>query len=474
MLDITLNEIEVLSGYAKDVFSKLLITSSKSSGDVGSVEIALESALQSLRGLLVTSALRVCVLSAERDYFCPACGGALCGWGTRVRPIVTTIGEGTFPSERYRCRTCKKDYYPWQTQQGLDGGNEFTLSARQLVANVGSDSAYDSASGRLLRMGIPVSGSEVDQICREVGTWRKQEEDFVRDYACRTGKLPSLDLFRWDGWPNQLSNNDVVVLSVDGGMVRSDQMGPKGLEWFEVRCGLIGLVREDKPFKKVCFGGDLSPDQVFEHLRTQWCYTRMSWNQKGARPLRHVFLADGAEWIWARAGWYFPDCIQVLDIFHAAAHVGAAARAAWKSDGKHVQRWVGGALQWLLEPGGAKAIIKALIGKMRCANAVNPTEIKTEFRYLWRHRHRMNYYTWRQQGLSIGSGAIESCIKQTSKQRLCQAGMMWTKPNADLMLHLRSAVLSNSLSLTVDRERRIRANRALQFRRPARTMAIAI
>lgn len=466
MSNITLSELEVLSRSASEVFTKLLCAASKSSGDVGVTEIALASAVGSMRSLLVTSAMRVCVTSAGRDYYCPSCSDRLCRWGTIERPIVTSSGEGTFPSERYHCRSCLKDYYPWQVGQGLDGGNEFTLSARERIAEEGADGAYDRASVRLGRMGIPVSSSEVDQITLEVARWRKAEQEVVRDCACRLGKSLSLPLHQWDTWPDRLGAADVLVFSVDGGMVRSNEVGSKGLDWFEVRSGLIGLVREDKPFKKVCLGGVMSPDEVFENLRVQWLQSRLACNQKGARSLRLVFVADGAEWIWVRAGWYFPNCLQILDIFHGAAHVGAAARAAWGPDSAHAKRWSDGAIPWLLEAGGAKGIIHALLTKLRCTNAINSKDLQTEFRYLWRHRHRMNYHLWREQGLTIGSGAIESCIKQTSTQRLNQPGMMWTKKNADLMMHARSAFLSNSLTLTVDRERQIRRNRALQFSRP--------
>ena len=474
MSNIILNELEVLSRSASDVFTKLLGAAGKSSGDVGVTEIALASAVGSIRSLLVTSAMRVCVASAGHDYSCPKCADHLCRWGTIERPIVTSSGEGTFPSERYRCRSCSKDYYPWQIGQGLDGGNEFTLSARERIAEEGADGAYDRASVRLSRMGIPVSGSEVDQITLEVASWRKAEQEVVRDCACRLGKPLSIPLHKWDTWPDSLGAEDVLVFSVDGGMVRSNEVGSKGLDWFEVRSGLIGLVRKDRPFKKVCLGGLMSPDQLFENLRTQWLQSRLACNQKGDRSLRLLFVADGAEWIWARAGWYFPNCLQILDIYHGAAHVGAAARAAWGPDNAHAKRWSGGAMTWLLEPDGAKAIIRALLTKLRCSNAINPNDLQTEFRYLWRHRHRMNYHQWKEQGLTIGSGAIESCIKQTSTQRLNQPGMMWTKKNADLMMHVRSALLSDSLTLTVNRERQIRANRALQFSRTQPTLAKAV
>ena len=54
----------------------------------------------------------------------------------------------------------------------------------------------------------------------------------------------------------------------------------------------------------------------------------------------------------------------------------------------------------------------------------------------------MQYQQFREEGLPIGSGTIESGVKQF-KQRLCGAGMRWEENNCNQMLTIRSAVLSN-------------------------------
>jgi len=91
-------------------------------------------------------------------------------------------------------------------------------------------------------------------------------------------------------------------------------------------------------------------------------------------------------------------------------------------------------------------------------------ELHKEFRYLWRNRHRMNYSKLRDQKLPIGSGIMESTIKQLSTQRLRMPGMMWTRAGADNILRLKAAVLSKSLGLTIERHRTICANRMDRFR----------
>ena len=468
-------EFGVLSRQCSVVIEALLESCARSEGDLSSAEQALANAVLSLRSILVSSATRVCVSVAAHDYYCPDCGSALAGWGTTDRCIVTSSGEGTFPSERYRCRVCRTDHYPWQVAQGLDEKNQFTLSARELIAQEVADAPFGDASERLKRMGLVVSASEASRIGCEVAQWRKQEQEVVRSSSCRGDKALSVPLHDWSNWPAITSADQVVVFSADGAKARSTEVGPKGLEWFEVRSGIIRLAGDDhRHSRKICVGGILEPDKLFETMRSQWWQAPASWHERGPQRPRTVFVADGAEWIWDRAGWYFPHCVQILDIYHAAQHVGSAARAAWGADHRHARLWADIAIPWLLEVGGATGIICALVGVLRSGRAVDPDELRKEIRYFWRHRHRMRYHRWKAEGLPIGSGAMESTIKQLSTQRLRRAGMKWTRANADLMVHLRAATLSKALTLTIERERRIRANRALKFNKPTQGLAIAV
>jgi hypothetical protein len=471
MMPVLAKELEILSGECVTVLEKLISSSVASRGDLAKAEEAMMRAISEFRSIVVTGSTRACVTSADRNYQCPTCGSGLTRWGTTLRSVVTCAGEGTFPSERYRCRHCGSDFYPWQTAHGLDEGQQYTLSARQLIAEEAACGAYDEAAVRLNRMGLNVSPSEVDRTACEVGTWCKQEQEVVRFHNAQGDRLLSIPLQDWSSWPANTLPDDVVVVSVDGAKVRSIEIGPKGLEWFEVRSGIIGLSREDCLVSKVCVGGVMEADQLFETLRSQWWQAPQVLHRK---ELRTIFIADGAEWIWNRAGWHFPRCIQILDIYHAAQHVGAAARAAWGADDPHAKRWVEKAIPWLLEASGAKQILRAVIGVLRSGRAQDPEQLRTELQYLWRHRHRMKYRLWKDQNLPIGSGAMESTIKQVCTRRLRMPGMKWTRDNADLIMHLRSAVISNALHLTLERERRIRANRAAKYYRNGRSLARAV
>ncbi len=52
----------------------------------------------------------------------------------------------------------------------------------------------------------------------------------------------------------------------------------------------------------------------------------------------------------------------------------------------------------------------------------------------------MQYLEFREEGWPLGSGTVESGVKQF-KQRLTGTGMRWNAANADRMLVIRAAVL---------------------------------
>ncbi len=463
---------KILVQKATKIFDAMLAQCSASLGDVHAAEQAALQAIEALRPEIVTSCMAGCLASADRHYCCPQCGMPLSHWSTRERQIVCMAGGGRFDAPRYRCRACRKDFYPWQMANGLDDG-QYTLGAREEIAREAAEAhSYEKASEHLQKRGLCVSASEVDRIVQEVGRWRKQEEQVVRACSCK-GINMSLPLHNYSTLAGIAPVDAVAVISVDGGMIRSTTPGPGGLEWFEARSGIIRFQTEKQTLLSVCSAAVREADEVFETLRSQWQQVPKAWRIGKDAP-RLVFIADGASWIWMRARWYFPHAIFILDLYHGAQHVASAARACWGQDSKHGRLWADNAMTWLQEPGASKIILQALIDVLRSGRACNPKQLRTEIGYLWAHRHRMDYARYKAQGLPIGSGAIESNIKQTSKRRLVQAGMMWTKSHADLMLHVRAACLSQSLALTIERERKIRRNRITPFYTQPDRLSLAI
>ena len=287
---------------------------------------------------------------------------------------------------------------------------------------------------------------------REVAGWRAQEEAQLGGavYGPNAALLRAADadplasapaLHGFAAWPQ----NAPALISVDGAMVRSTVKGIEGLDWFECRAGLIRSVGKDKRTVTFYTGGVKSPDEIFDQLGASWL--------KAIPPdCICVFVADGARWIWDRVRLYFPTAIQVLDFYHACEHIDSAA-AAWHGAGTvNAAKWRNEAREKLLEPGGVRMVLREILEALRKPqNVANVDALRTQLRYIIQHRHRMRYFEIRSRRLPIGSGAMESGIKQLIPTRLRMPGMKWTKEGADAVLKVRSAHMSNSLRLTTTR-----------------------
>lgn len=145
-----------------------------------------------------------------------------------------------------------------------------------------------------------------------------------------------------------------------------------------------------------------------------------------------VVTADGAEWIWNLVADYFPESVQIVDWYHATDHVAQAATALYPTDATMAQRW-NHERRHGLYLGQVHDIATPLVAAGLASHA----------HYFHTHQRRMQYQEFREQGFPIGSGTVESGIKQF-KQRLTGAGMRWSRPAAERMLVIRAAVMTDN------------------------------
>jgi hypothetical protein len=141
--------------------------------------------------------------------------------------------------------------------------------------------------------------------------------------------------------------------------------------------------------------------------------------------------ADGAGWIWSVADEYFPVTRLIVDWFHAVQHLAQAASTLYPDDEAKRHRWFN--LQRdRLYLGNVEGIITSF----------EEAGLASEVGYFRDHQRRMQYLEFREEGYPIGSGTVESGVKQF-KQRLTGPGMRWEAQAAARMVILRSAALGH-------------------------------
>ena len=98
----------------------------------------------------------------------------------------------------------------------------------------------------------------------------------------------------------------------------------------------------------------------------------------------------------------------------------------------------------LLWERGPTALI-GLLTPLQVSTAEGQKVLNTERGYFHGNTERMQYPTYREQGLPIGSGAVESAAKHLVQQRMKRAGMRWSELGARAILHLRCAMLNAAI-----------------------------
>ena len=160
------------------------------------------------------------------------------------------------------------------------------------------------------------------------------------------------------------------------------------------------------------------------------------------KPHQVVFLADGAPWIWLMAALLFPDCIEILDFFHVSEYLWEVARQAFKAQEQNQRDWVEHQ-QDLLKQSQWQTVIKAA-QRLPPGSPELQEAIERLTSYLTNNQTRVDYQSYLQQGLMIGSGVVESSNRRIVTVRLKQSGMFWSQAGAEAVMTLRASYLSAS------------------------------
>jgi len=338
--------------------------------------------------------------------------------------------------------------YPELAVLGISEG-----SSPALVSEVGRLSAllpsYEVARGELAARGVPLDIKVVHRIATQLGaeiltTRRRDLERY------RAGDLPR---------GRELAGQRVGV-AIDGGrtrlrtVIRKQKGRGKGkkrrrryrVEWREPKVLIIfrldkrgRMLAKSRPWIEGTFG---DADQVMELLA-------MHLHRLGAASASVVtFLADGAPWIWERLAWVEQRVglaagrtVRVLDWCHALHHVSLALEALGLQ-GQERQRLYAQCKKWL-RAGQMKKVLAELV--VRSLDVAATAALDTELAYLEKHHvaGHMDYDQLRRRGLPLGSGAIESAIRRVINLRLKGPGLMWREENAEGLLVMRAAVLTD-------------------------------
>jgi hypothetical protein len=164
-----------------------------------------------------------------------------------------------------------------------------------------------------------------------------------------------------------------------------------------------------------------------------------------------AFLGDGSAWIWGLQWRHFPTFVAIVDFLHALAHIFTAAKAvAADAEGRFelFVAWaeacwkgrVGQVIEELRAWSEAQAGLCG--GELERLADEDPRRIIARVRgYLEDNRGRMDYPSYRRQGLPWTTSHVESTVKIFNR-RVKGSEKFWSEAGAEAMLQVRAAFLS--------------------------------
>jgi hypothetical protein len=350
----------------------------------------------------------------------------------RQRQMLTTVGILQWERPWATCPRCRDSFGAGDATLGVAPYQQQSAGVTALLVALGRATSFREAAALLrLTTGLVVSRECLRLTVEAVGRAVADRQDaVVAHYA--SGSEPT-DVEPAPG---------VLVAETDGVMVRFLK------EWHEIKVGVVGGWQVDAAGT----GRLLAPSYVAAREASAACADRLGaevarrgglavvgWHgqHQGVAELRTVIvLGDGAKWIWSTVASQFGTVREIVDFFHACEHLttlsgvlygaGSAAAQAWATEQRATLRTKGvdAVLPHLAAPPGLAAEALATL--------------RTEQGYFRTNQARMQYHTFVEQGLPIGSGAVESSANHVIQQRLKRAGMRWSDQGGRALIALRA------------------------------------
>ena len=374
---------------------------------------------------------------------CPGCGRQLRSKGFAPRQMDTLLGAIRWRRRVGRCPDgCDiGQVAPLDEELGIAAGQCSSVELQEAGCALAVFVPFETAAALLMRLtGVAVSAGTVWGWVQAAGARAMAHLKLELD-ALESGEMPAVEAM-----PEETAALPLVI-GADGVMVpfRPEGGKPRGrTAWHEVKVAVLtrlGLRRtrrgEDVPHleqrRLVAVRGDvaaLQPRLWLEALR------------QGIRDAKLVaWVSDGARGLWGLFEARFAGhAVGILDFYHAAQNLWKGATAWLDGRTKAAREWFRSG-RHRLRHGDQESVLADVAAAMELdgLSASARRTLASLYKYLEKHRKHLDYQKFKELGLPLGSGMVESACKWLIQQRFKGVGMRWSEDGFDHLLHLRLA-----------------------------------
>ena len=342
--------------------------------------------------------------------------------------VTSLYGAVQVPSPYLWSREDKRGCRPVSDHLGLRH-NGRTPAVERALTDFGAEESFGQASRRFEEhYGFSIGRTT---ILRVVERHAQRAERFVEarlaeartEYAQPPAQRPGVEQMEV-----QLDGSEIrtgILKPTDNGECSPVRQLPKRVReeaWREVR---VGLTRPSEEIDATYVAKMGSYPEVVGQLFSAACLRGLSSRTKV------VSVGDGGNGLKEELEAQFPGLRFILDRPHLKGHIFETADACGLKDDERLH-WVT-RLMVLIDTGQ----VDTVLDELRAHKGRGKKRVNRLLAHLTRFRSSMNYDAYREAGLPIGSGAVESAHRTIPQKRLKLPGAWWRPDNVNPMLALR-------------------------------------
>lgn len=242
-------------------------------------------------------------------------------------------------------------------------------------------------------------------------------------------------------------NKGNLYAEIDGAAINTRIEDENGSTWKENK---LGIIFDDKDLFKRKNGSNTIQRKEYvsyfgcaEEFNKHFFSCMLKHDYQSYKNV--IFITDGATWIRNMINEFYPDAIQILDLFHLKENISEYAKIIFKDNDVKIKNFCERIMERIYNK-EYNLIFKEL---SKYKDIKLPSGIVNPATYIKNNINKIDYKLYEKNGWFVGSGAIESSNKIVVQRRLKQSGMRWSVKGAQFLLSLRAKFESKLWDLDV-------------------------